>query len=84
MKTPYAKLAKIYTKYFGHMTKMPAKPIWLKPFKNLLQNQKAGDLGTWYVAFGMSRSHLLPNAFKWDFFEKLIFLILLKPVIILT
>ena len=27
-----------------------------------------------------SRSNLLPNAFKWDFFfEKLIFLILLKP-----
>ena len=28
--------------------------IWLKPFKNLLlQNQKADDLGTWYVALGM-------------------------------
>ena len=26
-----------------------------------------------------SRSNLLPNAFKWDFFEKLIFWILLKP-----
>ena len=28
MKTPYAKLAKIYTKYFGHMTKMAAMPIY--------------------------------------------------------
>ena len=27
MKTPYTKLAKIYTKYFGHMTKMAAMPI---------------------------------------------------------
>ena len=26
----------------------------IKPFKNLLQNQKADDdLGTWYVALGM-------------------------------
>ena len=24
-----------------------------KPFKNLLWNQKADDLGTWFVAFGM-------------------------------
>ena len=24
-----------------------------KPFKNLLQNQNAVDLGTWYVALGM-------------------------------
>ena len=54
MKTPYGKLAKFYTKYFGHMTKMAAMPIYGKnPLKNLLQNQKADDLGTWYVAFGM-------------------------------
>ena len=35
------------------MTKMAATPIYgKKPFKNLLhQNQKADDLGTWYVAF---------------------------------
>ena len=39
----------------GHMTKMAATPIYgIKPFKNLLlQNQKADDLGTWYVAFGL-------------------------------
>ena len=30
MKTPYDKLAKIYTKYFGHMTKITAKPIYGK------------------------------------------------------
>ena len=30
VKTPYAKLAKIYTEYFGHMTKMTAMPIYGK------------------------------------------------------
>ena len=30
MKTPYAKLAKIYSKYFGHMTKMTTTPIYGK------------------------------------------------------
>ena len=30
MKTPYDKLAKIYTKYFGHMTKMDATAIYGK------------------------------------------------------
>ena len=30
MKTCYDKLAKIYTKYFGHMTKMAATPIYGK------------------------------------------------------
>ena len=34
------------------MTKMNAMPIYGKnPLKNL-QNQKAHDLGTWYVALG--------------------------------
>ena len=62
MKTPYDKLAKIYAKYFGHMTKMAATPIFGKnPLKNLLQNQKADDLGTWYVALGMLG---LPSLFK--------------------
>ena len=28
MKTPYDKSAKIYKKYFGHMTKMAATPIY--------------------------------------------------------
>ena len=30
MKTPYAILAKIYTKYFGHMAKMTPMPIYGK------------------------------------------------------
>ena len=53
LETSYDKLAKIYTKYFGHMTKTyTGKNL----FKNLLLRiQKADDLGTWYmyVAFGM-------------------------------
>ena len=55
MKTPYDKLAKLYTKCSGHMTKMADMPIYGKtPFKNLLlKNQKAHDLGTWYEALGM-------------------------------
>ena len=80
MKTPYDKLAEIYTNCSGHV-------CYKKPFKNLLENQKAHYLGTWYVAWGcgaylvcskydprltltyyMSRSNWLPNAFKWNFF----------------
>ena len=63
MKAPYDMLAKIYAKYFGHMTKMAAMPIYgKKPFKNLLlQNREADDLGTWYVALGMCG---LPSLFK--------------------
>ena len=34
MKTPYDKSAKIYPKFFGHMTKMAATPIY---GKNLLK-----------------------------------------------
>ena len=30
VKTPYKKLAKIYAKYFGHMTKMATTPIYGK------------------------------------------------------
>ena len=30
VKTPYDKLAKMYEKNFGHMTKMAAKPIYGK------------------------------------------------------
>ena len=30
MKTPYDKLANMYTKYFGHMTKMATMPIFGK------------------------------------------------------
>ena len=38
------------------MTKMAAMPIYGKNRKNLLPNQKANDLETWYVALGL---------FKW-------------------
>ena len=56
VKTPYDKLARIYTKYFGHMTKMAAMPIYGKNLLKIFfldQNQKASDLETWYVALGM-------------------------------
>ena len=62
MKTSYNKLAKIYTNCFGHMTKMAEMPIYGKTLKNLLlENQKADDLGTWYVASGMWG---LPSLFR--------------------
>ena len=59
MKISYNKLAKIYANWFGHMTKMADMPIYGKNL--LLQNQKADDLGTWYVTFGMWG---LPSLFK--------------------
>ena len=43
----------------GHITKMAAMPIYGKNL--LLQNQRADDLGTWYVALGMWG---LPSLFK--------------------
>ena len=39
----------------GHMTNMAAMPIYVKNTQNsenLLQNQKVGDLETWYAASG--------------------------------
>ena len=59
MKTPYDRLAKIYTNCTGHMTKMATTPIYGKYF--LLWNQKANGLGTWYIALGM---WALPNLHK--------------------
>ena len=55
VKTPYAKLAKTYTEYFGHMTKIwPPRQYMVKTFKNLLlQNQKVDNLGTCLIALGM-------------------------------
>ena len=54
VKTPYDKLVKINAKNFGHMTKMAATLIYVKPFKCLLLwNQKSNGLETWYVALGM-------------------------------
>ena len=52
MKTPYAKLAKIYAKYFGHMTKMAATPIYgKKPLKIFLS--RTG----WPVTLGLGMQH---------------------------
>ena len=54
MKTPYDKLAKIYTNCFGHMDKMANMPIYGKtPLNLILKYQKAHDLGTWYIALEM-------------------------------
>ena len=45
------------------MTKMAAMPVYGRNFKNLfLQNQKADDLESWYVASG---TQVLPSLFKW-------------------
>ena len=53
---------KVCSNGLGHMTKMAATPIYGKNLLNLLlQNQKADDLGTWYVALGM---WCLPSLFK--------------------
>ena len=94
MKTAYAKLAKIYTKYFCHMTKMAAMPIYgknpLKIFFSRTRRPVTLGLGMSHWGCGAykvcsnddprltltyftSRSNLLRNAFKWDFFLKLIF-----------
>ena len=64
MKTPNEKLTKIYTNCSGHMTNMATTPLYATPFKNLLQNQNADDLGTWYVAWWM---WALPSLHKWRF-----------------
>ena len=54
MRTSCDKLVKMYAKYFGYMTKMAATPIYGKnPLKNLLENQKADKLWTWFEALGM-------------------------------
>ena len=46
----------------GHMTKMAATPTYGKNLKNLLlQNEKADDLESWYVAMG---ARVLQDLFK--------------------
>ena len=51
VKTPSDKLAKIYTKYFGHMTKMAATPIYgknlLKIFSYRTRRPVTLRLGMW-------------------------------------
>ena len=45
VKTPYAKLAKIYTKYFGHMTKMAAMLYGKNPLKIFSRTRRPVTLG---------------------------------------
>ena len=93
VKTPCGKLAKKYTKYVGHMTKMTATPIYGKNhFKIFSRTRRPVTLGLGMQHWGCrayqvclsddpkmtmicltSRSDLLPNAFKWDFFWKVDF-----------
>ena len=63
METPKNSGTKVCSNGPGHMTKMAAIPIYgKKNFKNLLlKNQKADEVGTWYVALGMCG---LPSLFK--------------------
>ena len=52
MKTPYDKLVKIYTKYFGHITKRAATPIYGKnPLKIFFARTRR------LVALGLGMSH---------------------------
>ena len=89
VKSTYDKLVKVYTKYFGHMTKMDATPIYGKtPLKVFFsRTRKLMTLGHGMLHWGcgayqvcsnndprltltylMTRSNLLPNAFKWVIF----------------
>ena len=62
MENPSDAGTKVCSNCPGHMTKKAAMPIYGKnALKNLLQNQKADDLGTWYVALGLWG---LPSLFK--------------------
>ena len=45
----------------GHLTNMAAMPIYGKTLKNLLWNQKADDLESWYAVLG---TRVLPSLFK--------------------
>ena len=48
------------SRHLGHMTKMAATPIYGKPFKNLLlQNRRADFLETWHAASGTPAHHSL-------------------------
>ena len=40
VKTPYDKIAKIYSKHLGHMTKMATKPIYGKKYLNFFSGTK--------------------------------------------
>ena len=51
MEPPWDGGTKVCSNGPGHMTKMATTPVMVKTLKNLLlQNQKADDLESWYVA----------------------------------
>ena len=52
MKTPYERLAKIYTNCTGHITKMATMPIYGKTHLNIFFPGTKGQW-PWYVALGM-------------------------------
>ena len=61
MESPWDGGMKVCSNSPGYMTKVAAIPIYGKNLKNLLQNRKAYDLETWYVASG---ARVLPSLFK--------------------
>ena len=52
MELPWDGGTKVCSKGPGHMTKMAAMPIYGQNLKNLLWNQNANNLETWYAAMG--------------------------------
>ena len=55
MKTPYDKLAKMYAKDFGHMTKMAAMPIYGKNHLKIFSRTRRPvilGLGMWHWGCG--------------------------------
>ena len=47
------------------MTKMATMPIYGKKLKNFLQNQKAYDLETWFVASGARVLQMMTLCLPW-------------------
>ena len=63
LEPPWGSGTEVCSNDHGHMTKMAAMPICGRTVKNLLRNQKADDLETWYVA---SDTQVLPILFNDD------------------
>ena len=49
----------------GHMIKMAACPYMVKTFENLLRNQMAEDLETWYAPFVLRLYQVYSNGDSW-------------------
>ena len=52
---------KICSTVSGHMTKMASRPIYGKTLQNLLRNQEADNLETWYTASGIEYYQICSN-----------------------